>query len=479
MKILLLSPPSKFSQNVIRDLVYGCWCKGKRIASAKFPPTSLLSIASVIKKSSRKISLLTPEFKNSRDGIKEQIIEKHPDIIIIPTSTTTFREDAEFLKEIKEKISVTTIVYGSHVTFLPKLSLKESSIDFIVMREPEYVIRDLIDSIERNLNIKKIRGIGFKEKDRVKVNPPYPFIKNLDELPFPDRELVKGIDYFNPLIKETPWTIALSSRGCFGKCIFCTSPQFYGNTFRARSPENVVKEIEEIKKMGYKEIFFRDETFTMNMKRTSKICKLILKKDIKISWICNSRIGTVNKEFMKLMKDAGCHVIKFGVESGVQNILDNIKKGTRIGEIKKTFSDAHDVGIDTHAHVMLGCVGETEKTVNKTIDFVKEIDPTTATFGAFTAYPGTELFKSIKNKVPELGDGTQYDISRLHTIGFYNYVFCDLSDEEIGKAVHNAYRKFYLRPKYVLNNLKNISSFGELKRKFMASLDVALFGLDI
>jgi radical SAM superfamily enzyme YgiQ (UPF0313 family) len=300
----------------------------------------------------------------------------------------------------------------------------------------------------------------------------------LDELPFPDRELVRDIVYFNPLIKKTPWTTALSSRGCFGKCIFCTSPSFYGNTFRARSPENVVKEMEEIKKMGYNEIFFRDETFTMGMRRTFKICELLLEKDIKISWICNARIGTVNKKLMKLMKDAGCHIIKFGVESGVQRILDNIKKEITIEEIKKTFKSAHEIGIGTHAHVMLGCIGETEKTVNKTIEFVKEIDPATATFGAFTPYPGTELFKTIEKKVPEIGDGTQCDISKLHNFGFYNHIFCDLSDDDVGKAVRKAYRKFYARPAYLLKAVKNVKSLNEFRNKTLASFSVFSFSFD-
>jgi len=478
MKVMTLNPPSRYARNVVRDLFYGCWCKGKRIASAEFPPTSLLYVASVLENEGHELAFLDAqaEGKNLED-VKKSVSKEQPEIIIIPTSTMSFVEDAMTLKDLKAVCGATTMAFGSHVTFQPEISLQHEGIDYIAMREPEYIIRDFINAYEEGEDYKKVKGIGYRENGRIVINPPYPFIENLDEMPFPNREYISDFVYFNPLVKKLPWTTALTSRGCPGRCNFCSSPNFYGKKLRMRSPENVVDEMEQIKEMGYNEIFYRDETFTASKKRTLKICDLIGERNLNISWICNARIGTVNKEIMMKMKEAGCHLIKFGVESGVQRILDNINKGIDVEMTRKTFKWANEIGMETHAHVMLGCIGETKETVEKTIEFVKEINPTTVTFGAFTPYPGTAVFEMVKERIPEIGDGSACDLSKLHTSGFYNYVFCDLTDKEIGNAVRRAYKKFYLRPSYIFKRLIMIRSLDEFRRVVSAGFNILSFSI--
>lgn len=476
MRIMVLNPPSIYAKNVVRDLVYGCWCKGKRIASAQFPPLSLLYIASILEREGHEIIFLDSQSEGKDlDEVKRIAAEKKPGVIIIPTSTMSFREDAKSLEILKKVSEAKSLVFGSHVTFLPKVSLEQKGIDYIVRREPEYIIRDFINALERGKDVKKIRGIGYKRGKSVKINPEYPFIGNLDDLPFPDRKYISKFMYFNPLVKKMRWTAAVSSRGCPGRCVFCSSPSFYGNTLRMRSPESVLREMEEIVSLGYREIFFRDETFTANRKRLTDICNLMIERGIKLSWICNARVGTVDKDVLKLMKRAGCHLIKFGVESGSQKILDNINKGIRVEMTRKTFRWAHEVGMETHAHMMLGCIGETKGTIRKTMKFIKGIDPTTVTFGAFTPYPGTRIFEEVSKKRPEIGDGSSCDLSRLHTSGFYNSVFCDLTEKEIGDAVFNAYREFYLRPSYVMKRLISIRSPAQFRRLLFAGIDVLSF----
>lgn len=446
MKILLLNPPSKFAKNVVRDLFYGCWCKGKRIASAKFPPTTLMSISAVLK----------------QDGHEVKLVEEmeEADMIIVPTSSMTFKEDAFTLKNIKNFYpKTTTVAFGSHVTFCPEEAMKH--VDYIVMREPEYIIRDLARGN------KNVRGTGHKNK----INNPYPFIKNLDELPFPDRELVRDKSYFNPLVKKLPWTTAITSRGCPGRCNFCTSPAFYGKTLRMRSPMDVVAEMYDVAEQGYNEIFYRDETFTANKQRVLNICKIINNHYVEMSWICSARIGTVNKDMMVKMKEAGCHMIRFGVESGNQQILNNINKGITVGMTRKTFKWANEIGMETHAHVMLGCVGESWKTVNQTIQFVKDIKPTTVTFGAYTPYPGTDIYN-------KLGLKDLPDLSTVHDTGYHSEMFSQMTSEEVGEAVHKAYREFYRRPSYILGRLWSIRSLNQLRQVVSAGLDVLSYAYE-
>jgi anaerobic magnesium-protoporphyrin IX monomethyl ester cyclase len=479
MKVLIFNPPSKSAKNVVRDLFYGCWCKGKRIASAEFPPSTLLFIYTVLKQEGHTVCLLDAQAEKM-DLVKSmnEIQKFRPAIIIIPTSTMSFKEDAKILLSIKNSIKCNTIAFGSHTTFMPKISLEQEGIDFIVLREPEFIIKELIQTIENKGNFSKVKGIGYKKNSRIRINKPAKFIRNLDDLPIPDRKIVQKYAYFNPLVKNIPWMTAITSRGCPGRCIFCTSPSFYGNTYRYNSPKRVVEEMEYLTSRGYKEIFFRDETFTGDYARTEEICKLLIQKNWKTPWICSARTNTVDEKLVRLMKQAGCHMIRFGVESGDQTILNNIRKGITIEQTVDVFKWCKKYEIETHAHTMLGCVGETKDTIKKTIEFVKKLEPTTLTCGAFTPYPGTPLFERIKEKVPEIGDGTQCDLSKVHNMGFYNNIFSSLSDKEVGNAVHEMYRKFYLRPKYIFKTLLRIKSLNELRRIGAAALSVVSFAAE-
>ncbi len=477
MKILLMYPPSKYASNIARDLIYGCWCKGKRIASQKFPPITLLYIATVLKQHGHEVHLLESQAERlSSEQVQERVKHLSPEIIAFPTSTMTIKEDCEVMKRYKQDTGATVLAFGSHITFEPQKALQFGGIDFGVMREAEYVIRDFANKFEKGKGFEKIKGLCYFKDNRLIVNPPYPFIKNLDELPFPDRSYIKNFAYFSPLVLKLPWTTALTSRGCPGRCTFCTSPAYYGNVLRFRSAKNVVDEIEYLINLGYKEIFYRDETFTAHNPRLIEICNEIISRKLDVSWICNARIP-LDRETLVLMKKSGCHYIKIGVESGVQAILDSVKKGIRVEDTIKTFDLMNETGISSHAHMILGCPGETKETIEKTIQFIKRIKPTTATFNSFTAYPGTLLFETIKQEHPEL-DGTEQDASKEHTVGYHSNLFCELSDKELGNAVKNAYKQFYFRPSYILQTLKRIKSLDEFRRITTAGLDILSFVRD-
>ncbi len=480
MRVLTLVPPSSQTKNVVRDLVYGCWCKGKRIAKTKFPPIYLLLISTILKNEGHKVTLIDAASEGiSIEELKKIVLKKRIEAVIMLTATMTFNEDVSILSELKKSNpAMFTILYGQHVTSFPKQSLKNEAVDFIVKKEPDYIIRNLINSLDNNRSFKNIKGIGFKQNRKIIVNRDAPFIKNLDELPFPDRTICPDVEYFNPLAKRDPYTTVITSRGCSGKCTFCTSPYFYGGVYRFRSAENVVEELKLIASQGYKEVLFRDETFTVHRKRTKKICNLIIKNKLDLTWVCNARVGTIDKETMKLMKKAGCHKLKFGVESGSQKILDNIQKGIRLEWIMKNFMDAYKVGLDTHAHLILGAPGETKETINQTIDFIKKLKADTVTVGILTPYPGSKLFDEIARMDKSiLKNCTSHDLSKLHTKSFYNELICDLSKEFLEKSVKRVYKSFYLRLWYILWKLKKINSFEEFKTVLRAGITTILFSV--
>lgn len=477
MRAAVLIPPSKYAKNVARDLIYGCWCKGKRIAGLQFPPVSQLLVATVLREDSVDAFLIDAAaerltIRQTKDRLKGC------EAIILLTSSVTIQEDADILAELKKDVEVRplVIVYGAQATFMPRQTLGREAIDIVVRREPEYIIRDLLRAIRDGADWRLVKGIGYRDKDEVILNDYYPFIEDMDELPVPDRKaLNKKIEYFNPVVKRMPYTTMFTSRGCPGKCTFCSSPPFYGRKIRYRSSGSVLNELGEIVELGYREVFFRDENFTVKKSRTKEICEGIISRGYDLSWICSSRIDNIDRESMVAMKNAGCHMIRLGVESGVQEILDKSCKGTTLEQIREIFRWTHEIGLDTHAHLMLGMPGETEDTIRRTIDFVLEIEPTIVTFGICTPYPGTQLFEQVLEKRPEIGDGSGADLGGLHTVAFHNDLFTDMRADDLSNWVKRAYRRFYLRPKYWMGWIKRVRSWNEFKRVSRAGMKVVDF----
>ncbi len=481
MRVLVLSPPSESTSNVVRDLIYGCWCKGKRIAGAKAPPTNLLYIATILKQHGHDVRLLdaSAEFKTA-EYVKGII--KDYDTVIFSTSTMSFREDSLFVDELKRiKPNLKTIMFGSHVTFYPQASLTHAkSLDIAVRKEPDFIIRDIVNALdEGNDSWKRVRGISYREGGAVRTNPDYPWITNLDDLPIPDRSLLpEGVDYFNPIAKRIPYTTAVTSRACPSKCTFCTVPMFYGQRIAYRSAGNVFLEMKYLVDLGFKEIWFRDETFTIYGKRNRELYKMMHEEDLDLTWIANGKVNTITRNVLKDMKKAGCHMIKFGVESGVQEILDNVNKGTTIAQAEKTFKLCREESIETHAHMMLGMPGETKKTIEQTIKFILKIRPSTVTFGICTPYAGSEMFDEVAKHHPEIKDGSSLNMSMLHEKAFFNQYFTDLSAVELESYLKKAYRQFYFRPSYVLERLSKVKNLDELRRLMMAGTQVLGFGLE-
>jgi len=477
IKILGLNPPSKYSKNVARDLLWGCWCKGRRIAGVQFPPLPLIYVATVLKLEGNKVEVIDAQAQGlSLKEIEGRISDY--DMVFLISATMSYVEDAAMLGVLKKKNQkLKTVVFGAHPTFLPSEALKSDSVDIIVRKEAEFVIRDLVRALSSGgEGWKKIKGIGYREDGEAVINPDYPYIEDLNELPIPDRLfLPKNMDYYNPIIKNIPWTTALSSRGCPGRCSFCTAASYYGLKYRSRSPENVISEINYLKELGFREIFYRDELFTLDKKRVMDICRLIIKNDIKFSWICSVKANTASYDMLKAMKEAGCRLIRVGVESGVQEILDRVKKDVTISQIADTFRWARELRMDTHAHMMLGMPGETRKTIVRTFDFIEKIKPSTVTYGIMTPYPGTQIYREVLAAEPGFGDGTHIDAHSIHTDASFSNVFSSLPQKDLEGYVRKGYRKFYMRPAPLAKRMMKVRDAAELRRLFFAGSQVFNF----
>ncbi|MBT3720209.1 radical SAM protein [archaeon] len=433
MSIILLVPPN--AEGFIRDTYYGCWHK-KKFINYSWPPLYLRQLNTLI--SNSKIFDLS---KRTSEKAINILIKEKPKIIIVNIGTYTFQEDHLFLKKLKQKISCKIIAFGQHSTILPNDTLKSGVIDFAIKGEPEEIIQKVVKNINEYDKLKKINGVCLKNH----ISEEKAQIKNLDKVPIPKRNLEFDNKYFNPLARNLPYTSMTITRGCPYSCTFCTVPSLYGKTFRKRSINIVIKEIKQIKELGYKEIFFRDENLTLDKKYIKELCEKIIKEKIEISWIGNSRVDTVDFELLKIMKKAGCHLLKFGVESSNQNMLNLLKKGTTIKQVKQTVENCKKIGIDTLCHFMIGNPGETRKDILKTINFAIELDPRYASFDVLINYPKTNILNEKQTKI---------------------------SKEELNKLHNYAFRKFYLRLGYIFRHLLNTKSFTELILKIKSTIQL-------
>jgi radical SAM superfamily enzyme YgiQ (UPF0313 family) len=285
------------------------------------------------------------------------------------------------------------------------------------------------------------------------------------------------LEYVNPIVRRTPYATTVTSRGCDGHCTFCTAPRFHGRVPRTRSVGHILSELQALAGQGYREVYFRDETFTHFRERNLHLFRAMLAEGLDLTWICNARVDTLDGEILALMRAAGCHLVKIGVESGSQALLDGVRKGVTLEQTRATFELVRAHGLDSHAHVMLGLPGETEATLEETIRFVQQLEPTTASFGICTPYPGTLLFDTVAREAPEIGDGSALNLGRLHVAGFYNERFCSLSADRLASAVREAYARFYLRPGFLAARTRELRSFATLRRRVTSGARVLDFAL--
>jgi len=329
------------------------------------PPFGLALLAALVREKGYSTGILDCNaLQLDLNKIIDNLPPEPPKFIGITATSVLIDNAIEIAKIIKNKYSETKVIIGGvHATVLPEETLSSPYVDFIVIGEGEYSLLELLSGEEP----KNIGGLGWKEKGESILNPSRCIIPDIDIFPLLAYDLLPMNKYYpaaGSYIKK-PAIGMISSRGCPGRCTFCKG-NVLGDRIRFRSAEKIIEEIELLqKKYGVKEIQFYDDTFTANRLNLKKFCNLILEKKLKISWCCFSRVDTVDKETLALMKKAHCHQVMFGVESADQTILNNINKKITFEKVEYIVQAAKDVGITVRLAFMYGNPGETEETMEK------------------------------------------------------------------------------------------------------------------
>jgi anaerobic magnesium-protoporphyrin IX monomethyl ester cyclase len=376
--------------------------------------------------------------------------ELNPKFIGITAATVSIIRASRLAAAIKEiGIKTPLIIGGAHVSALPSETMKEfPAFDIGVMNEGELTILDLLNTVGNPRELEKIAGLIFREGEDIFLTPPKKPIENIDLLPYPAFDLLPDmVKYYRPASHSylrLPSAALVTSRGCNGTCTFCARP-FIGERYRGHSAEYTLEMIDIlVKQYGVRDILFYDDNFLLDKKRVTAICEGLLKKSYNISWSCLARNETISPDFCKLIKRAGCWQIAFGIESGDQTILNNLKKRTTVEKNLKAIELTNKAGIHSRGYFMIGCPGETVESMNKTMEFtvssgLKDFHSTFC-----TPMPGSELFETAESY------GTfDRDWNKL---GFWEPAFIPkgLTSEQIISTHKNMFRAFYLRPKIIL-----------------------------
>jgi radical SAM superfamily enzyme YgiQ (UPF0313 family) len=395
---------------------------------------------------------------------------------------------------LAKSIGAKTMAMGTHVTPMARQTLEPYPVlDFVLRGEPELTLVALIDALENmpsegnNLKmlqehdpawqpmpldlpahekLARIRGLVWRRGDEIVMNLDRPFVKSLDDLPIPMHHLLPLDTYRIPMIKG-PYTFIVTSRGCTAGCKFCIKHVSYQNSYRIRSPENIMEELWELNRLGIRNIHMYADLFTLNREQVMGLCNLIIKEGLKIKWTCNSRVDYVDEEELQLMAKAGCWFISWGIESGNEMILKRIHKGYRMEQAHKALAWAKRAGIRNWGYFIIGLPGETVDTIRDTINFSKKLPLDLALFHIAAPYPGTPFFFEVVEN-GWFRKGTRWeevDMDRSTVLDYEN-----LKAEDLERWQRRAFREWALRPGPMMTFLKMFNN----RAVFKSALEVGL-----
>lgn len=452
MKVFLINPPSYDQRDrLIRE---GRCMQRESSWSNLWNPITLCVLKPWLQKHGFDCKLIEATARRyDMKRLRQEVKKFSPDVAIINTAVPSIiKEDLDTAKMIKQiNPDIFTIMIGVPPTIMADVIFNDrrgKHVDACIRHEPEIPVLRLLSNLKHRVNWKKTRGISFKINKKVIHNPSSPPI-DLNKLPNADFSDLPLDEYTLPFSRERILMIE-TSRGCPYNCTFCVGKVYNSNCFRFRDPVKIVDEIEEIiAKYRVKSFLFWADTWMLGLKKAAETCNEIVKRNLDIKFLANARVDCAPLWLLKKMKRAGCEVLAYGVESCVQEILNNINKKTTVVQIKDAIRNANKSGIPNSAHVIVGLPGETWNTVKLTTKRLIEFNPTYINVYCPVPYPGTALFEMAKQRGwIETFDWSMYE--ELHAV-MRNEA---MTTEDILRARKYIVNKFYFRPKLIGREIK-------------------------
>jgi anaerobic magnesium-protoporphyrin IX monomethyl ester cyclase len=444
-KIILVNPPLSGKDR------YGNLAR----AGAYMPPLGLGFLASVLRNRGFDVRLLDCEALglDVRQAVKN-IFSFEPDYVGITAVTISIHSAAELAAELKKTDKTPRVILGgTHVSAVPEETMRLfPQFDIGVIGEGEVTIVRLLEDTDNNRPLSGINGIVYRDNGKVIKNQGMPLIDNLDSLPFPAWDMYPELKkYYRPStfgFQKLPSTSLITSRGCLGKCSFC-SDVVWQRRYREHSVGYVMDMIKELYyKYGIRDIAIYDGVFGVNRARLLKLCEALIRENLDLAWSCNFRIEMAETEILRAMKKAGCWSIAYGIESCSREILEFLQKNIDLDMIRRTLKMTKEAGILSKGYIMIGSPLETAATIKKTLDVILELDLDILTVNSFTPFPGTLDYERADKYGSFKRD---WKLLNQHNLVFIPY---GLTQEQISYYIRLITRKFYLRLKILWKYFK-------------------------
>ncbi len=441
------------------------------------PSLGVGHLASLVESRGHEVELLDAQIRDMNPyQTATEIIAKDPAVVALSVMNVYAHTAYAVAVELKARAPKILIVMGGpHTTSSYRDVFDECpAVDVLIPGEGEYPFAELVDKVSRNEEWRSVKGLCYKDDDgKLFINGQGEIAKNLDDLPHPARKIYEPYAYraLPNQVRHEPGTTSITSRGCsWGKCTFCFQGGEYSPKYRRRSPQNVIDELVPlVKERGMKEILFWDDTFAVNPKWVNEFCDRLDREKLNITWSCYGHMRAVRPAMLKRMAHSGCYNLYYGFESGVQELLDLIKKGTTRQQIRDTVKWAKDAGIEVRGSFILGFPTESPEQTLETIKFACELNTDWMMFFPFHVAPGTPI--------EALAHQTGRIIENQKTVHFPEYVPSDYKDQEqLYRMVQRAYRKYYMRPRYWGRVTMNL-----MRRPYLSKyyFDAAKFWLEL
>ena len=451
-KILFLNPPPFEGINVVRE---GRCMQRTGAWTSVWAPVSLATAAAVVREAGFEPIIADCSVEDMDEAALSALIASwKPDLVVINTSTPSIESDIAVASLAKSAYpGAKTLAMGIHPSALPESCFDmDANLDIVVRGEPEYTIRGAAMALRDGKGLESVSGLSFRDKKgKIHQNRRRPFIKSLDKLPFPAWDLVDTSLYTLPFSNRR-FLLAATARGCPYGCTFCANKVFYGAKPRRRTPQRVVDELQwAVEEFGIRDFLIWSESFTTDQEYAIETAEEIIRRGLDISWVCNSRVDTVSPKLLQTIKKAGCWMIGYGVESGSQEVLDSVRKGTTIADAVRAVRMAHDIGLEVTGHCILGFPGETEATMQQTIDFAKFLKLEYVQFYCAVPFPGSKFYDQCRTA----GWLDESDWKHFEQ-NFSVITTPELTAEQVMEARERAYRQFYFQPHVVTNTMKKV-----------------------
>lgn len=432
-------------------------------------PLGTLYVAACLQRAGHQVRLFNGAFLSHAD-ILRQVGDWRPDLAGLYATAFGWPKAVRTARDLKAaRNDLFVCVGGPYPSAEPRRCLSDAGweIDAVVAGEGEFSMVELAGRLAAGDSLDGVRGVLFRRNGAIVENPPRPLIEDLDDLPFPARDLLGDAGRCLPppaTYRRAPVAVMITSRGCNRRCIFCSQLDRERGAgrrgIRFRSVENVIREIERCLAQGYREIKFLDDTLAADYDRLMALTREIRARRLDFTWFASACVNQVDEPLLRAMKAAGCWAVLFGAESGVQKNLNTLRKGITLEQTRSAVKAAKAAGLRVSTPFLFGIPGETFEEGLETIRFAIELDPDLANFHALTAFPGTHLHDNLDRYGRVSGNLADY------TYQGASFVPHTMSREQIQELRHLAFRRFYSRPAFLLRRLLRLRTWNDCKAAY-------------